>query len=106
VFVSRILFAEVAYFTREEIMNLENVHTCAQETPHITGVTRQQYCDIFAQGRYSEARRQPLLGNGSANMPVAREQLRNTQKLSISQVVFSTPSVPIATYNNNTRIVG
>jgi hypothetical protein len=26
--------------------------------------------------------------------------------LSISQVVFSTPSVPIATYNNNTRIVG
>jgi hypothetical protein len=38
--------------------------------------------------------RQPLLGNGSANNPVARQQLRNKRKWSNWEAVFSMRSVP------------
>jgi hypothetical protein len=38
--------------------------------------------------------RQPLLGNDSENMPVARQQLRNTRQWSNWEAVFSTRSVP------------
>jgi hypothetical protein len=37
--------------------------------------------------------RQPLLGNGSANTPFARQQIPNTQQWSNSEAVFSTRSV-------------
>jgi hypothetical protein len=50
------------------------------------------YCGIFAQGKNCEASRQLLLGNGSANTPVSRQQIRNTQQWS-NWEVFSTRSV-------------
>jgi hypothetical protein len=47
--------------------------------------------------------RKPLLGNGSANMPIARQQLHNTQEWNNWEVVFC---VLTATWCNNRRTVG
>jgi hypothetical protein len=41
-----------------------------------------RYCGIFAQGKNCEASRQQLLGNGSANTPIARKQILITQQQS------------------------
>jgi hypothetical protein len=37
--------------------------------------------------------KQPLLGNSSINMPIARQQIRNTQQLSNCEMAFSTQSM-------------
>jgi hypothetical protein len=47
-----------------------------------------------------------LLGNGSAKTRVVNNIFRNTQQWSNSEDVFSTVSVPIATWCNNRRTVG
>jgi hypothetical protein len=47
--------------------------------------------------------RQTLQGNSSANMLIARQQLCNMQQWSNLEVVFSTQSMPTATWWNNRR---
>jgi hypothetical protein len=61
------------------------VHLCASNIMwHIC--SRQE---LWSQQRW------PLLGNGSANTSIARQQLCNVQQSSNLEVVFSTQSVPI-----------
>jgi hypothetical protein len=49
----------------------------------------QQYCGIYAQGKNCEASRGQLPRNDSANTPIARQQIRNTQQWSNWEAVFS-----------------
>jgi hypothetical protein len=49
---------------------------------------------IFSSQELQSQQRQPLLGNGSANMPTARQQIHNTQQSSNGEVVFFTGSMP------------
>jgi hypothetical protein len=61
---------------------------------------------VCARQKLWSQQRQPLLGNRFANAPIARQQLHNTQQWSNWEAVFSTRSVPIATWCNNRRTVG
>jgi hypothetical protein len=57
----------------------------------------EKYCVMSDEGQNCEASREPLPGNGSANTPVARQQLCNVQQWSNWEAVLSTRSFPIAT---------